>query len=61
MTNDLLVGAPAIARFLGVSYRQAVGWCQGGKIPSFKISGGKVWMARKSELDAAMRAQVGTS
>jgi predicted site-specific integrase-resolvase len=47
--DDLLVGAKAIANWLGVSQRTAFYWAEKGLIPAFKI--GKQWAARKSALE----------
>lgn len=46
--GDLLVGAPAIARFLGVTQRQIYRLIQDSIIPSFKCGGSVA--ARRSSL-----------
>jgi len=53
--GDLLVGAPAIAKFLGVSPRQVYRLTYDGIIPHFKL-GGSV-SARRSTLSRWMAEQ----
>ena len=53
--GDLLLGAPAIASFLGVTQRQVYRLVGEGLVPSFKL-GGTV-SARRSTLSAWLAAQ----
>lgn len=46
--GDLLMGAHAIAKFLGITQRQTYRLIYGGEIPSFKLGGSVA--ARRSTL-----------
>jgi len=48
IVGDLLVGAPAIAKFLGVSPRQVYRLTYDGLVPHFKLGGSVA--ARRSSL-----------
>ncbi|PSO12625.1 helix-turn-helix domain-containing protein [Sphingobium sp. AEW4] len=56
LANDLLVGVPAIARYIGKTERAAYHLIYNDQIPHFKI--GSRIHARKSELEASLRASV---
>jgi hypothetical protein len=51
--DDLLVGAPAIAKYLKVNERRVYHWAAQSYIPTFKI--GPLIAARRSELDQHLR------
>lgn len=53
--TDLLHGLPAIARHLGMKYRQAAYLHEQGELPTFKI--GKIVCARRSTLAKHFAAQ----
>ena len=46
--NDVLLGAAAIAAFLGLKRHQAFRMLETGSIPGFKLAGR--WVARRSTL-----------
>ncbi|MGH6864620.1 MAG: hypothetical protein ACREDO_00180 [Methyloceanibacter sp.] len=54
LAADLLLGASAIAKFLGVTDRKVYWWVECKTIPTFYIGTGIA--ARKSELRAALSA-----
>ena len=53
LADDLLVGVPAIAEYLGAEERRVRWWVERRYIPVFKI--GALIAARRSELDEALR------
>ncbi len=53
--GDLLVGAPAIAKFLGVSQRQVYRLTYDGLVPHFKLGGSVA--ARRSSLSRWLAEQ----
>jgi excisionase family DNA binding protein len=54
LASDLLRGMPRISAYLGITERAGYHMADRGQIPVFKI--GATICARKSELDAALRA-----
>ncbi len=54
LADDMLDGAEAIGKFIGVSRRRAFYLCESGTVPAFKL--GNRWCARKSELRDALRS-----
>jgi hypothetical protein len=52
LSDDLLIGAPAIAAYLNVSVRRIYHWAGRDFIPTFNI--GTLVAARRSELDEAL-------
>ena len=54
LSDDLLHGVPAIARFLNATDRATYHMLHAGQLPGSK-KGGR-WYARKSEIDAAFRS-----
>ena len=56
LSGDLLIGAAAIAAYLGVKPRQVWHWASTGKIPTFKT--GALTCARKSQLNQALSAEM---
>lgn len=49
LADDLLVGAKAIAEYVGVTERQVFYWGETGRLPLFKI--GSKWAGRKSQIN----------
>ena len=56
LAGDLLDGAAAIAAFLGMTERRIYHLHRRGSLPLFSLPGSDRLLARKSELDEAMRA-----
>lgn len=54
LADDLLAGVPAIAQYIGKTERAAYHLIYNDQLPHFKI--GRRIHARRTELDAALRA-----
>jgi hypothetical protein len=50
LADDLLRGVPAIADFIGESPRQTYDLLEAGRVPAFKLGGGRIWYASKARL-----------
>jgi hypothetical protein len=50
LADDLLRGVPAIADFIGESPRQTYDLLEAGRVPGFKLGGGRIWYASKARL-----------
>jgi len=50
LADDLLLGVPAIADFIGESPRQTYDLLEAGRVPGFKLGGGRIWYASKARL-----------
>jgi hypothetical protein len=50
VADDLLRGVPAIAEFIGESPRQTYDLLEAGRVPGFKLGGGRIWYASKARL-----------
>ena len=55
LASDMLHGAAAIARFIGVSQRKAFYLCEKNQIPAFQM--GRKWYARRSTLQQFVAEQ----
>jgi len=56
--KDKILKVEEMAKFFGVSHKTVWEWCQGGKLPAFKI--GKEWNVRQSDLQRMISQKVKT-
>ncbi len=48
--SEMLYDVKAVAEFFGITERTARRWCREGKLPAFKVRGGRRWYCYGKDL-----------
>ena len=54
--DDKVLNTAKLSRFLAVSQETVARWCQGGRLPAFKIGG--QWRVRQSDLQKVIQGKI---